>query len=268
MIDISIICAGIRPERWVKLYETAVQSCTRYSFELLFVGPYPLPLELQNNPQIRYIQDWGTSCRCAQIATLSCSGKLIVRADDDGDYYPDSLNQCIDLYYSFNNPKHAIGLRYREGKNFKGKRMQEMVWLAKTNVPGIQNVPDHYVNSPNVLMLREYLIELGGWDCRFEHLAFAAYDLAMRIQRDGAMSISSMEIMNNNWEPKSKIHKPIELSHTAHDMPLFYAIQSDPKVLDRIKIDIDNWKLSSKVWARRFGSDIQGVAHPELGETS
>ena len=72
--DLSIITPAISPERWVDFYNSAKISCTKYSFEIIFVGPYDPPDELKNNPQIKYIKDFGPPTMCNQMGVCIATG--------------------------------------------------------------------------------------------------------------------------------------------------------------------------------------------------
>ena len=274
MIDLSIVIPAIRPHRWAGVYESIQKSCTRYSFEIIFVGPYPPPEELKDNPQIKYIEDWGGSSRSAQIGLGQASGRLLIRGDYDGHFFEGAIDQCIDLLDSKANKKDGVALRYREGRDFKGKPMAEGYWYARFHFPYrhellkliVQNVKKHggrphfeslhlghdYVVCMNVLTDREYAVNLGGFDCSFEHLGFANHDFCYRIQRDGGIiHLSPVEAINVDFE-KGNDHRPIEKCHVQMDFPRFIKMYQDPDVVNRIKIDFDNWKQSPAVWTRRF----------------
>ena len=272
MVDLSMVIPGFRPHRWVEVYNTSLQSCTRYSFEIIFVGPYPPPDELKDNPQIKYIEDWGTSTRCAQIGILHASSDIFARLDDDAFFFPDGLNHAMDLYKTVGK-KDMVALRYREGENFGGEFFPDKSYLAKTSYHTLEfirtlkkkhrpnyhfeqlNIPEHYLIAPLILMDKNYFIELGGFDCVFEHLAWANHDFCYRIQRDGGqIHLSPVEVSNINQicDVTHVERVPIETAVHTHDGPLLKEMQKDPNIVNRIRIDFDNWKQSPEVWARRF----------------
>ena len=270
MIDLSIVIPSFRPHRWVEVYNSISQSCTRYSFEIIFVGPYPPPPdELKDNPQIKYIEDWGGPTRCTQIGAISASGRLIMIGLDDVIFFPYAIDESVQFYNTCND-RDFIVLRYREGFNFTGKIFDDSYYYAKTSYHTLEfvktlkkkhrpdcyfeqlNIPDHFRISTNPLLSVNRFIELGGFDCVFEHLAWANHDFCYRIQRDGGIAyLSPVEVFNADFVVGGE-HIPIETAVHEHDGPFFRQLQKDPNVVNRIRIDIDNWKQSPEVWARRF----------------
>ncbi len=272
-MDLSIVIPAIRPDRWVAVYESAKLSCAKHSFEIIFVGPYDPPDELKDNPQIKYIEDWGTSCRCVHIGVLVAEAPIFARMDDDAILFPDGLDQAIDMYNSVNNPIDMILLRYREGENFTGAVHDNSYYLAKTayhtrailagqppkTILGIipfeeLNIPDHFLNAPVFLMGKDHFIDMGGYDCRFEHMAWGSHDLCYRVQRNGGtIHLSSIEVANIDWFGNlGGDHAPVEEAVQKNDGPLLKEMQQDPNIVNRIKIDFNNWKDSPEVWSRRF----------------
>ena len=288
-MDLSIVIPAIRPDRWVNVYESAKLSCTRYSFEIIFIGPYDPPDELKDNPQIKYIKDYGTSCRCAQIGVLDSTAPIFARMDDDGLFFPDGLDQAIDQYNSVDN-KDMICLRYREGFDHGGATFELWYYFAKnafhtqsmldenphkhspemliTLGPAFEklHIPEHYLNAPVCLMSKDYFIEMGGYDCVFEHLAWGSHDFCYRLQRSGGViHFSPIEVSNiDHYGGYGGDHTPVEHAVHQHDGPLLKQMQLKPDIVNRIKIDINNWNDSPEVWTRRFGTEVKGFSHPEL----
>ena len=274
--DLSIIVPGFRPHRWIEVYNTALQSCTRYSFEIIFVGPYPPPEELKDNPQIKYIEDWGTPTRCTQIGSIHSVGKLLARTDDDSVFFLDGLNQALDLYKNVCGEKDIEILRYREGIDFSGQELPPIYWQAKTHFPKLKDMKvlkkandyifgklfafeEMHINEDWMvcmlpLISKQYFMDLGGYDCIFEHLSFSAHDLCYRAQRDGGkLHLSPTEITNIEHQGAGHPeHLPIEQSHFENDYPVFAAMYHNAGCSNRIKIDFDNWRNSPEVWTRRF----------------
>ena len=50
-------------------------------------------------------------------------------------------------------------------------------------------------------------------------------------------------------------HGPIHYSQIEEDQPMFRLIWTDPEAVDRIEIDIENYKKSPEIWLRRFKLD-------------
>jgi len=261
MYDLSICLPAIYPEYWECLYQSFVDSCTQYTFELVLTGPYRPSSALINKPNLKYIKSFATSVRSAQTAAIECEGRLIAIPADDGYAFSSSFDRSIELIdhlsttkYMGVTKKHVIVLRYREGKNFKSKSLPKNYWSVKSH-PTLRflNIPRGYKHAVQPLLSMNYFREIGGFDCRFEHLAMAAHDLSYRIQNDGGLlHLSPIEVMNCDWCPSTVVHRPIEDSHNQHDYPLFKSIYSSPESAHRIHVDYNNWKKITDVWARRW----------------
>ena len=265
MYDLSICLPAIRPSYWVRLDDSFIQACTKYSFEVVFIGPYDLPDPLKDKTNVKYLHSYASSVRAAMEGSLLCEGRLISVPADDGYAFPGAFDKSIELLDQ-SAKKDAIILRYREGADMKGEPKPLEYWTIKDNLPlfnsiGV-NLPLDFKFFMQPLMSADYFREIGGWDCRFEHLAFAAHDLSYRIQRDGGvLHLSPLEVMNCDWTgwdntSGTRDHAPIYESHTANDQPLFTAIYKPDGGANRIKIDFDNWKSSPAVWARRWPHGI------------
>ncbi len=258
MIDLSICLPAIRPSYWERLYNSYLKSCQKYSFEVVFIGPHDLPDSLKGKPNIKFIKSYATSVRSAMEGVLICEGRLIAIPADDGYAFPNALDQCIELRNQ-HGKQDVVVLRYREGEGMSGLPMAGDYWSVRGH-PLLMSleIPVEYKLFMQPLMSREYLINIGGWDCRFEHLAFASHDLSYRIQRDGGvLYLSPGEVFNYDYRFQHKgDHGPIHDSHIEHDLPLFVRLYDKPN--NRTSIDFDNWKDCSEVWERRWPGGIPG----------
>lgn len=262
MIDLSICLPAIRPSYWDKLYESFKKACTKYDFEVIFISPYDLPESLKDKPNVKHLKSYATSVRAAMEGSLLCEGRLIAIPADDGVAFPYSFDKSIDLLYS-SERKDAIVLRYREGENMKGSSKPLEYWSVKGHAfLQEMGLPLNFNLFMQPMMSFEYFKEIGGWDCRFEHLAFAAHDLSYRIQRDGGvLHLSPLEVMNCDWIASSHSdlsgdHAPVSDSHVQHDQPLFVEIYKTDAGASRTKIDFDNWKTCPDVWQRRWPNGV------------
>lgn len=254
-MDLSICIPGIRPDRWGLVCDTAENSCFRYEFEIIFVGPYAPSQEVLGRKYVTFIEDWGCPTRATQIAVKHATAPLIARIDDDAKFFEDGLNQAVDLKKTLGE-KDCVVLRYREGVNYGGAPVHKNYWHANHHkVVRRFGFPAHYMVSMTPLFTKDYLVRIGGWDCRFEHLNWATHDICYRIQRDGGVFHESpIEVTTNDWFPGRKgDHGPIIDAQDHHDWPLFVGIMAKKNVRKRIMIDFDNWKQAEERWVRRFG---------------
>ncbi len=251
-MKLSIFLAGIRTQNWLALYDSIsnVTSLPKDEYELVIVSPYDLPSELQNIDTVRLIKDWGCPTRCYQLGLLHSRGEYVVWAADDGTFSP---TLAIDKAFG-SIPKHHKGMvvfRYQEGE-FAPKVETTEWWRMRSHkmLNRLPHVPGHYFLIMSALMERSYLMEIGGFDCRFEQPGLAGPDLSVRLQNDGAEVVMGENLLNISHERGTALHKPIEDGHFKNDKPLFKSIYKH--ISGRSKIDFDNWKQAPAVWSRRF----------------
>jgi len=250
-LNLSIVLPAIRTHNWVALVESAKEACTRYEYEFVFVGPFKPPAELQNNPQIKYIEDWGSPSRCGQRAVLEASGELFFLTVDDGTLAPDSLNQSLDLYYESNNQKAVINGRHYEGGNPVPMYIWQAGNISEFHHPSIN---PNWLFTLQPIMNIEHFKYLGGFDCCFEYLNHGAQDLSFRLQREGGTILHSpIEICHATHMPGfTGDHESVGRAQTEHDTPLFREIYQDVSSANRVFVDLDNWQFEPDIWDRRF----------------
>lgn len=245
---ISILVPSIRPQNWLSLYQSAIDT-TKHEFEMIFVGPN----DLENKPSnMKFIQDYGSPSRCQQIALVNSVGDIILHCSDDGVFLPNTLNKAMGLINAYDivvgkyyegPPEHDhihIDPEYYRINYHKGARCSF--------------IPDHYLIFNTGLIRRDLAIKIGGWDTIFETCPMSHLDMGIRAQRAGAFTILQNDVMFRcGYNPgHTGDHGPIHIAQTEHDEPLFKSIYSNPDCVNRIKIDINNWKNSPEKWSRRF----------------
>lgn len=258
MPDFSIFLAAIRPQNWQALYDS-IKVATKREFELIFVGPYPLPDSLKDTPNVKFIQDYGCPTRCYQIGLLACASPYVIFTADDGVFLNNGVfdNALFQLEKESFPTKKIISFRYYEGPRIKNNPIEGVDWWRMGYhqfYSDLPYVPNEYLLVMTALVSRDYMIKMGGWDCNFKHLGIGAVDLAVRMQRDGAEVDLEGVFMEMTHSPGHMgDHGPIHDSHCQEDMPYFQKIYSDPTSVTR-KIDINNWMNVPDVWDRRFPS--------------
>ena len=250
--DVSICLPAHRVELWERLYNSAVAAVGSYTWEMIIVGPNDPPSSLMEKRNFKFFKDFGHPTRCAQIATTLAEGELMMWASDDGFFMPDSIKNCVDLHKQ-NDKKDLIIVRYSEGNGHSGQMPPDDYWKAWTHadqrLPGI---PEDFLCVPVGMYNLEYFRELGGWDCRFEHLNMCTHDLAFRAQRAGSkVRMSPGLVLNCDWSWHWEDSKPIQDAYKMNDAPLFTDLYSQDQS-DRIKIDYFNWTSAASIWGRRF----------------
>lgn len=248
MIDLSIILPSIRIDRLENVYNSITESCKLHSFELIIIGPY-YPELIFNKSNVRYIKDFGTPTRCAQIGAILAEGRLLTWGSDDATWLPNTLDNSIKITET--HYCNYVAIRYGEGH---GAPMPKELHNARAHgdcqLPGVL---DHYKVAPVGILNTAYFRFLGGWDCRYEHLNMCCHDLVFRIQNNGGeIIIPDFPTFNCDWMPgQDGDHAPIHFAYFENDLPLWKEMYAEPHP-DRIEIDINNWRQSPPVWKRRF----------------
>lgn len=266
MIDISFVMPGIRTHNWPAVVDSIAKSCTRYTYEIIFAGPFDPPGGL---PCTKYIKTYTRPSAACQIAAAAATGRLYNGTADDALFIPNAVDAAIDLYDSLNNKKAIINMRYTEGDNYSGSTFPESFWSPHSHQPlALPGVPVHYKTCMSPMMDREYYIELGGLDCAYEYPNFNLSDFIFRAQYDGATVHHSPTDVNNcnHYGNRSVDHAPIEDAHVI-DMALFRNKYSNPNALQDhgARIPFDNWKNYQQPWERRFSGKLFSNYNEMLG---
>lgn len=249
---LSICLPAHRTHLWEEYYQSAKDSVgDEFSWEMILVGPNDPPETFTDRRNFKFLKDYGTPTRCAQIATSIAEGELMMWGSDDGIFVKDSINKAIKLHDSIGR-KDVIALRFTEGRNYQGAPMHKDYWMASHH-PTLRVVPNHFKIVMVGMFKLDYFREIGGWDCRFEHLNMNSHDLSFRVQYDGGVVYESPEIVcNHDWNPNEGDHIPVQEAYDKNDLGLFQQIYANPGERS-IKIDYHNWTSSPRVWKRRFG---------------
>ena len=251
---LSICLPAHRNHLWEEFYKSTVEAVGKnFSWEMILVGPNE-PSEFFNDIEdFKFVKDYGTPSRCAQLATTLAEGELMMWASDDGLFIKNAIDKVIKLHDTIGR-KDVIALRYTEGEAHNDAPMHKDYWKAWHHPP-LRVVPRHYKIILLGMFKLDYFREIGGWDCRFEHLNMNTHDLSFRVQNDGGAIFESPGVVcNHDWSPHiyEGDHAPIEAAYEQNDLPLFRQIYQ-PGNTREIKINYDNWMDSPKVWKRRFG---------------
>ena len=269
--QVSIIVPTIRKYLWNDFYKSLQNSLHR-DFELIFVTPHKqLTEELKDKKNIKLITDYGSAGRCQQIALCNASGKYVRWASDDETFFENKLDEVLDFYENNKTSKKDVVLfKFYEGEtNSQGVKhttgLTEMSnwdkyyrigkscpWLHESFV--LKTVSPNYWLFNTALMETDYLKELGGFDTRFETTFIAHTDLGIRAQNNNSNVLLFDEAVTHcsHMPGTTGDHAPIHYAHILNDEPLIKFIYSKPESRGRVKIDLNNWKQSPKIWGRRF----------------
>ena len=77
---LSICLPAHRTHLWENFYQSAISAVgDEFSWELIFVGPNDPPVQFSSRKNFKFLKDYGTPTRCAQIATSVAEGELMRR---------------------------------------------------------------------------------------------------------------------------------------------------------------------------------------------
>jgi hypothetical protein len=255
MPKLTIVVPTIRPERWVHFYNNVLNN-TKYSFEIIFVGPCSMIKELEQYTNIKVVRDFGSPVRARQMCLPLIEGELVTCTSDDCTYLPKVLDEVIENFPS-DNYKHVFIGTYMEGQPGTQKTVQpEGNWKLNHAYPKGKYVDNDWWIFNTAFLTTKFLIELGGFDCRFQVLACADADLAVRAYRAGASVVMLKNMVQDiDWAPGIDgygDHRPIWYAQTYSDMDLYKRLHNNESQKDRTVVSLDGWKDCPQVWPTRF----------------
>jgi hypothetical protein len=250
--DLSMIVPGIRNDKWDIIFDHAVNACKRYSYEIIFSGPYAASDRLYKEKNVKVLKNYGNPSRAFHLGTRVADGKFICILADDAHLYPDSIDKCLDLLLSNDPEKDIVVERYCEGPGHSGAEPPMGYWTAgyhgDTKQPGVN--PEWRLALTPLMSLKRYN-ELGGIDCQYHHVNFNMLDLGFRNIKDGGkIHLSPTLVMNCDFEPnRTPETSSVIKAYVSNDRDLFYKMYSDNN--REVKIDLDNWRESDPIWSLR-----------------
>ena len=177
MPTISFFGPGIRPNRWMGLYDSIAQS--GIDFDLSIVGPNEPDFTLPDN--FVYIKSNVKPVQCMEAAFRLSEGDLIIPIADDEIFIDDAIAQVYRQYTEINDWKTIISHRYvLNGEDISEGALPAMryyVWEPTSPLAPIAPI-----------MNRRLWKELGGIDKRFCAL-YWDLDMWMRVYEYGGTGI-------------------------------------------------------------------------------
>ena len=255
-ISLTIVLPSVRPDSWGHMFQQIVAAVGLYDFELIAIGPFLPPLLFNAHYQFKYISDYGSPARCFQIASILAKGKYITWIPDDALIEDKAYAACITLMES-KDRKDGMTILYSEGAGFTGTQDREPEYWTTAYHDGfkLKKITSNFRTAPIFMYNTDFLREIGGLDCRYEHINMNAHDLAFRVQRNGGViHYSPGRVLKLNWQPWHPVQKtPIQEAFLENDSPLFNKMFDTGEVPENpVHIDYDNWKNADYFWKRRF----------------
>ena len=267
--DFSFLMPGIRTQNWVDVYNAFKKASKTLNTEIVFVGPHPLPGELEGKEDIQYIEDWGSPNRAMQIALLNARGKYCFAGSDDGFFYEGGLDHAFETLRTLGeeSPYNVCVSKYKEGA---GNGMDEDWYYYLNNhgmtAPGIQN---DWMLGCYMLMQTQHLIkEFGGFNMMFEGCAMACQELAVRVQLTGKYRfvLSRKQIVWCTHLPCLEgDHAPMHYAQVMNDEVLYK--QHIPTLKkDRVRVGENDWVRTPHIWGRRFGNIEKNICFVRVND--
>lgn len=255
--DISFFLGGIRPQNWTRLYQSIEQSIHPYKFELVICGPYAPEKINSFSYNFKFIRDFGSAARAAQIAALNSESSLITLSADDGIYEPGSMAKALEQFRNMEGNKKVLALRYEEGGNEMYKKDWYWYMKAHDKMQNLAGIPNDTPMSLNSIMTKELFIDIGGYDCNlFETCNWGGHDLMIRLHKYGiTFEQFKQKNLSVTWSPvETEEHRPIYLSdhppESTSNYHVFKHIWSNNN--ERVKTDINSWTKAQSTWSKRF----------------
>ena len=260
--ELSLILPSIRPDNLVGVYES-IKNATKRSFELIVVGPYALPQELEQHKNIKYVRDFGNPVRAHNIGLLMCEAPIITWIADDALIIEDALDKHLDMLDAMGPEENNVVVAgYYEGQVGSSERetLQPNEYFMVRNTPaGSPYLPSNWWLFNVAYMHKKFVYALGGWDANYEGTWTAHTDLAIRAQAAGAnvQMCQYPHSVCDHMPGSSGDHKPIFECQTYHDEPLIQSKYRRPdwRKANSLTVSIMNWKDAPAIWKRRFNDD-------------
>lgn len=250
--DLSIIIPSIRVANLAKIHFMIEQAMGPYSFQMIVVGPYDLPQDIASKENVKFMKDFGSPSRCVQMGSTIAEGTYMCWMSDDCTFItPQSLGQCIQVLEGMTE-KDGMTLRYFEGDG-NGEFPLDY-WRAKHHgdMQALAGVSDTHKIAPLGMYRTSYFRQIGGLDCRWEHINMCTHDLAFRVQNAGGIiAVSPSTVARFYWSWHTADAKPVQRAYFETDSPLFKEVWSQDQS-QRIQIDYWNWMNMPDRWGKRF----------------
>jgi len=250
---ISIIIPTIRPQYWLRILNSIEKSFVENKYEVIFVGPFCNKNLLKNN--IRFIESYSNPTVCFQLGIDNATQELIYLTSDDSVLFEKAGDICISFYKKYCSYNDILNTRYREGENFGKYEFPMQYWFAGT-YPSVyckRFVDPNWGLAIQTICNKNFFIEMGGFDCRFQFSNHAHADFSFRVQNSSYKVLQSpCEIANlSHFEGETGDHGPVKQAQEIDDANLFDYIWNTEQ--NRKTINFLNYKLySNQIWKKRF----------------
>lgn len=252
-MKLSMIVPSIRPGNLQRLYDSIGESF-HGEYEMIVVGPYELPLSLREKTNVTWIQDWGSPVRSQQRGLLACKGEYVSWAADDGYFLPNAIDAAMAKLVD--KPRAVIIGKYYEGSMASFEMDNIAYYYIYTHTASrTKYIPKDCLMLMVGLVSLADLMEIGGFDCKFEALPMAFNDVSIRLYNKKMEFIflhTPTMFRCGHMHSTQGDHKPIHQAQTYFDLPKFKITYNKLESINRINIPLDNWQNAPSKWTRRF----------------
>ena len=267
---LSVLLPAIRQERWVGVYDS-INKAFNDTLELIIISSKPLPGELLNKKNVKYIFSERSPAQKQQEGLCQAEGEWVTWMSDDSTWVPGALDKVFESIPDVKDLGTFYVMKYLEGPEFEFPKEHQDAWGYKTNYDFMKSdayykchthnssdfpfVPEDAPILSICLIKRLLLWKIGGYDCRFQTQAMASDDLSIRLMNYGCKYVLLDQVVQQcGWmEQGTGDHGPLHYAQTLHDEPLLKSMYNNDSCKDRTIIPLDNWKDTPAVWKRRKG---------------
>jgi hypothetical protein len=250
MVDLSVIVPSVRPDRQHDFVQSVYRNCTKYNFELVFVGP-ELVSVLNTDTAVKHVKDYGCPSRCMNIGAAVAEGKYITWSADDGIHENNGFDKILDILENGYSDKDVVVAKYKEGDDIVHN---DDYYRLNNAYPRSPHISDNWWIFNLAFMHRKYYKKLGGCDSNFQTSAVTLADLAVRAQRDGAQvtMFGESTVKFGLMPVDTGDHGPVFRAQMQEDMPNYENLHTNPLMAERICIGFENWHFADRVWGHRW----------------
>lgn len=244
---LTFITPSIRTHKLIDLYNSIENSFTG-EWEMIVLSPYDRPDNMDFD-NVRWMHTHVNLVVCRQLGLIHAKGEFVTWAVDDSVYLPDELDRAFDMC----DRDTIVSMLLTEGDNYDPETLNPAHYRAGVHRDiRLPYVPRETLLINFAICWKQSILDVGGWDCRFEGLGMADVDLSIRLKKSGIKEkITDFQVVKCEHMPgMSGDHGPVHLAHFSNDLPLIMRLYCNP---DRPPVHIDNYKDAPLVWERRFG---------------
>lgn len=264
--SITFIVPSIRPHLWKRYIESIKNSCTKRSWEAIFITPFDSD-PLLHAENIKFIKSYRNPTGCFYEGLDASEGKYICNSVDDIVFEEGSVDKALDVLEA-DDIKKIMNFRYLEYVGGDGPEFDLSYWKAHTHPPlRLAGVPKDYDITLHFCLRKDLFYETGGIDIKYGYVNFGTHDFIFRAQARGCKVINSpVNVSKADHMPGiTGDHKAIHDNDQA-DYHKFFTDYKYANILDvRKNLNFMGQYIDlPEVWDRRFNKDNLPTEYKDL----